>query len=293
MKKLLIFWDYDTQFGADRTRSSAPADWGALEFDNTSRLLDLHASFGIPACFAVVGAAAQPGERPYHDPAQIRQIYAAGHEIASHSLYHDWLPGLNEAQLLDTLRQSKDALEQCIGAAVTSFVPPYNQPFDFPARGSFSLSERRAARGGRTDIPALCRALAETGYSFCRIAYQTPLERARRLLGFDGPQRPSRPTALEEVEGVTCLRLSHSAGFGGQIMADLGAPGSEFIVAYGHPHSLTRGGSQDERHYLPFLERVQALAAAGSLQVVTPRQLLSSAEGEAEPVGTARQKENE
>ena len=282
MKKLLIFWDYDTQFGADRSRTSAPADWGALEFDNTSRLLDLHAQFDIPACFAVVGAAAQSGTRPYHDPDQIRQIYAAGHEIASHSLYHDWLPGLNEAQLLETLRQSKDALEQCIGAAVTSFVPPYNQPFDFPARGSFSLSERRAARGGRTDIPALCRALAKTGYNFCRIAYQTPFERARHLLGFDGQQRPSRPTALEEVEDVTCLRLSHPAGFGKQMMADLSAPGSEFIVAYGHPHSLTRGGAQDERYYLPFLQRVQTLAAVGSLQIITPRQLSRQLSGTAE-----------
>src|ERR1035437_987735 len=96
MKKqnaFVIFWDYDTQWGGDRSRSpGGPKNWGRLDFENTERLLELHAQFNIPACFAVVGAAALPGLRPYHDPDQIRRIHAAGHEIASHSFQHDWLP---------------------------------------------------------------------------------------------------------------------------------------------------------------------------------------------------------
>ena len=57
--KLIIFWDYDTQWGADRSRSPGGAKtWGNLEFENTERLLELHAQYGVPACFAVVGAAA-------------------------------------------------------------------------------------------------------------------------------------------------------------------------------------------------------------------------------------------
>src|SRR5215470_10951843 len=81
----MIFWDYDTQWGADRSRSGGgPKSWGALDFENTERLLQLHEQFDIPACFAVVGAAALPGSRPYHDPEQIRRIHQAGHEVASH-----------------------------------------------------------------------------------------------------------------------------------------------------------------------------------------------------------------
>src|SRR5436189_6081791 len=127
----VMFWDYDTQWGADRSRSGGGAKtWGHKEFENTERLLDLHGQFSVPACFAVVGAAALPGARPYHDPAQIRRIHAAGHEVASHSFRHDWLPALGRDALIETLRRSKETLEDCIGAPVTSFVPPFNQPYD-------------------------------------------------------------------------------------------------------------------------------------------------------------------
>src|SRR5262245_40676508 len=100
---VFFFWDYDTQWGADRSRGNGgPKSWGALEFENTDRILELHADFGVKACFAVVGAAALPGERPYHDPNQIRQIHAAGHEVGSHAFRHEWLPGLSSQQLIET-----------------------------------------------------------------------------------------------------------------------------------------------------------------------------------------------
>ena len=131
----MIFWDYDTQWGADRSRSNGgPKKWGPQEFENTERLLDLHAEYNIRACFAVVGAAALPGPRPYHDPDQIRRIHAAGHEVGSHSFHHDWLPGLNREALNETLARSKAALEDCIGAEAISFLPPWNPPFDYPRR---------------------------------------------------------------------------------------------------------------------------------------------------------------
>jgi peptidoglycan/xylan/chitin deacetylase (PgdA/CDA1 family) len=274
--KLLIFWDYDTQFGADRSRQNGPHDWGHLEFENTDRLLELHDRFGVPACFAVVGAAALPGQRPYQDPDQIRQIHAMGHEIASHSFFHEWLPALNYNELITTLRDSKDALEQCIGKPVTAFVPPYNQPFDFMRRGSISLSERRAAGRTRTDIPILCRALAETGYSFARISYRTPIERFQVLLNQTAATRPSAP---ENINGVTCLRLNNAAGFGGKVLKALTNPNinstsDRYIIAYGHPHSLHTGNAQDEKHLVPFLETVQSLVSSGAVQLLLPAQIL-------------------
>jgi hypothetical protein len=190
---VMVFWDYDTQWGADRSRcgdGTRPAAWGHLEFPNTDELLDLHARFDIPACFAIVGAAALPGERPYHDPAQIRRVHAAGHEIASHALRHEWLPALDRRALQRTLRESKDALEQCIGAPVTSFVPPFNQPFDYARGWSFSLAERREAGARRTTLRVLCETLRETGYQFCRVAYSPLSERMRDWVG-----RSLSPTA--------------------------------------------------------------------------------------------------
>ena len=196
---------------------------GHLEFPGTDELLELHERFGVPACFAVVGAAALPGERPYHDPKQIRRIHAAGHEIASHAFKHEWLPGLDRRALLRTLRDSKDALEQCIGAPVVSFVPPFNQPFHYARGWSFSVSELREAGVHHTTLDRLCDALRETGYAFCRVAYAPLTERAAgdgrqaarsgaRRIGSSVPSRAARDDRRRHLRAHRPLRIRDRAG---------------------------------------------------------------------------------
>ena len=267
--KLLIFWDYDTQWGADRSRSGGgPKAWGALDFLNTERLLQIHAEYEAPACFAVVGAAARSGERPYHDPAQIRRIHEAGHEIGSHSLRHEWLPGLDTQQLYADLSDSKAALEDCIGAPVVSFVPPFNQPFDYPARGSISLSERKTARQHRTGLRTLCEALNETGYRFCRVAYR-PWH--RRALEAICRKRIDTPISPEAISGICCMRLNTPGGFQTPALKMLEqVAGGKYAVVYGHPHSASSGNSQDFRYLVPFLERVRELKRAGRIEIMLP-----------------------
>lgn len=271
---LLFFWDYDTQWGADRSRSAArPMNWGNLEFTNTEHLLDLHARYQIPACFAVVGAAALPGARPYHDPAQIRSIYEAGHEVGSHSFHHDWLPGLGRQALMQSLRWSKDAIEQCISAPVTTFVPPYNQPFDYARRWSVSWSERRAASRDRTDLLSLCEALGEAGYHFCRVAYKPLYERmVERLLG----RQLVRPGHLEAIASITCVRLNTPGGFNEEAIRVLKhcARTGGLVVVYGHPHSLHSGNSQDESRLIPFFEEARLLHNQGMLHFYLPGRLV-------------------
>lgn len=268
---LLFFWDYDTQWGGDRSRiRGGPKTWGLLEFENTERLLELHAEYDVPACFAVVGSAALPGERPYHDPSQIRRIHEAGHEVASHSHRHEWLPGLNTTALRETLYASKEALEQCIGSPVTSFVPPWNQPFDYPRRLSISLSERREVRSQRTDLRRLCETLADTGYRFCRVAYRSLYERLidRLTNRSEAPRRP------EKIAGVTCLRLN---GFGFSLamprLVDRCMVSGGFAVIYAHPHSIRLGGTQDESRLVPFLKLVHDYRRAGHLRICLPRDI--------------------
>jgi hypothetical protein len=271
---LLLFWDYDTQWGGDRSRTpGGPKDWGRLEFENTERLLELHAEYGVPATFAVVGAAALPGERPYHDPVQVRKIHASGHEVASHSFRHDWLPGLDRAELLETLRASKDALEQCIGARVDSFVPPYNQPFDFPEGMSISIAERREARRHRTGLGDLCAALKETGYAFCRVSYRTVAEKARELLT---RKQKDAPSSVEVIRGVRCVRMNATGGFNAQAhrVLDICAAKGGIIVVGGHPHSLHAGGTQDEKMLAPFLDHARELNRRGLLRLSLPRDIV-------------------
>jgi hypothetical protein len=272
---LLLFWDYDTQWGADRSQGPTPADWGPREFDGAERVLDLLASHGIAACFAVVGAAAQRGARPYADPAQIRRIHARGHEIASHSQRHEWLPGLSTSALETTIRDSRDSIEQCIGARVVTFVPPFNQPFDYPAAGAFSLSERRAGNRQRADVSRLCECLARSGYRCCRISYKpVHVQLVERMFHC----RLDRPGAVEIVAGVRCVRLNTPGGFDAPAlgMIERCARDGGLAVVYGHPHSIHRGGSQHERCLAPFLSRVVQLRNEGRLQTGLPRDLIAA-----------------
>jgi hypothetical protein len=282
--KLVIFWDFDGQWGAERSRApGGEKPWGHLDFEHTSRLLELHARYAIPACFAVVGAAALPGERPRHDRDLVRQIARAGHEIASHSMYHEWLPALGYPKLVRSLIDSKEALQQATGCPVLSFVPPFNQPFDFLTRGSVSLSERRQAGKDRVDLGRLARALRETGYRFCRVSYAPLFE---RLLAAMRVRRTARPSFIEKINGLACLRLTARAGFGHQALQLLErcARQGGAAVVYGHPHSLQAGNTQDERYLVPFLERARQLIDTGQLQPVLPGRL---AEEEAGMKGSA------
>jgi hypothetical protein len=227
----------------------------------------------MPSCFAVVGAAALPGHGVYHVPEQIRRIHAAGHEIASHSHRHEWLPGLGREALRETLQSSRDALEQCIGARVSCFVPPFNQPYDFLRVLSISLTERREAGPDRTDLRRLCDTLYQSGYRTARVLYMSLQSRLLRgLLGrrVEAPGRPLR------IAGVTCVRLNTTCGFAEPTLNVLERSVREggLTVAYAHPHSLTTAGYQDEGHFVPFLRRVSELRREGRLDVVLPADLL-------------------
>lgn len=275
--RVMVFWDYDTRWGTETAPPGAASgsNLGDLEFACTDRLLEIHGQYGIPACFAVVGAAALPGVRPYHDPVQVQRIHEAGHEVASHSFRHEWLPSLSPSALVETLRRSKEALEQCIGAPVTSFVPPYNQPFDHVPGWSFSLSERRAVRTDRTDLRRLCEALYDTGYRFCRVAYRPLYLRvAERVLH----RRLAYPSRVEMIGRVICVRLN-GFGFDGASLRllDRCATSGGIGVFYGHPHSLGASNSQNEVWLRPFLGRVDELRRQGRIRVCLPRELLGGA----------------
>jgi hypothetical protein len=271
---ILLFWDYDTQWGGDRSRAGkGPQNW-SHEFENTERLLQMQADYEMPSCIAVVGAAATPGNRPYHDPGQIRQMHQLGHEVASHTFHHDWIPGLTWDELLATLRNSKDALEQCIGAPVTCLVPPYNQPFDYPSGWSISLSERREAGRNHIGLHRLCQALIETGYRFCRVGYRPLTERLLHRLRGQYSLQPSEP---ETIEGVYCLR-TNACGFDSNSLSllDRCVQTGKSLVIYGHPHSLSDPQNRQRFELLEhFLQRVRELRQQGKIRCCLPRDLLA------------------
>jgi peptidoglycan/xylan/chitin deacetylase (PgdA/CDA1 family) len=89
--RLAISFDYDSpegyrnSFGMQGWR----ADADQVGTDLLLRVLEAH---DARATFAVVGRVALDGPAPEHCPEQLREIHAAGHEVASHSMFHRFLP---------------------------------------------------------------------------------------------------------------------------------------------------------------------------------------------------------
>jgi polysaccharide deacetylase family protein (PEP-CTERM system associated) len=94
------------------------ADWDNMPCrveNNTQRLLDLFAARGIHATFFVLGWVAQ------RYPALIRQIAAAGHEIASHGMSHKLVYDQSPREFADETRDAKALLEDITGGAIEGY----------------------------------------------------------------------------------------------------------------------------------------------------------------------------
>ncbi|MBI4613208.1 MAG: polysaccharide deacetylase family protein [Planctomycetes bacterium] len=269
---LLLYWDYDGEIGGERSLSGTQGA-GELGFSGTARILDLLDERNLVGTFACVGYLALEGPLPYHARAQVSEIHTRGHEVASHAWTHEYLPALPARALREVLSRSKQALEDAIGAQVVSFVPPWNAPHRFFSRLSLGLGQFRRAWRQPTDLPALCRALRETGYRTCRVAYEPlPFALWRRLTGRD---RLSRPLAPVGIEGVRCFRCTGAGGFDEEPRRVLERAASQggLAVTWAHPHSLHNGSPQDERYLVPFLDRARELRDEGNLVVTVPSKL--------------------
>jgi polysaccharide deacetylase family protein (PEP-CTERM system associated) len=85
---------------------------------STRWILDRLAERGVQATFFVVGQIAE------HNPALVRAIHQAGHEVASHSWDHQRVHSFTPATFRADVRRSKDALEQVTGEEVVGFRAP-------------------------------------------------------------------------------------------------------------------------------------------------------------------------
>jgi len=95
--------------------------WDSLESRvtrNTERLLEIFAEHGTVGTFFVLGWVA----RRY--PGLVRQIAAAGHELASHSYAHRLVYQLTPSEFREDLLQAKHAIEDAAGVAVRGYRAP-------------------------------------------------------------------------------------------------------------------------------------------------------------------------
>jgi polysaccharide deacetylase family protein (PEP-CTERM system associated) len=88
----------------------------AAGLDPLVALLDEH---GVRATFFVLGSLAE------REPALVRDLHAAGHEIASHGYVHRFAGEVGRAAFRQDIRRSRDVLGAIIGSSVRGYRAPY------------------------------------------------------------------------------------------------------------------------------------------------------------------------
>ena len=169
-------------------------DWDSLESrvaNNTARVLDLFARHGVTATFFTLGWVAA------RQPALMRRIVEAGHELASHGWDHARVFTMSREQFAADLARARAALEDASGVPVIGYRAP-----------SFSIDQR---------TPWAHEVLAEQGYAYSSsvapIAHDHYGWRAAPRFAF----RPLEGSALVEIP-VTTVQVGErrmAAGGGG------------------------------------------------------------------------------
>jgi polysaccharide deacetylase family protein (PEP-CTERM system associated) len=108
--------DVEDYFHADRLNGLVPRHrWERLESRvcaNTSRLLSIFDAAGVRGTFFVLGWVAD------RFPSLVREIAAAGHDVATHGYAHRLAYDLTRDSFRDDLRRGKATLEATLGRAV-------------------------------------------------------------------------------------------------------------------------------------------------------------------------------
>lgn len=115
----LLSMDVEDWHHLEYFRHSPPeARGGGSMLDGVQRFRRVLDEEGVPGTFFWLGdVAAGRG-------AELREMAAAGHEVASHGPDHALLTGRDPGEWAGELRRHKDALEQALGAPVTGYRAP-------------------------------------------------------------------------------------------------------------------------------------------------------------------------
>ena len=123
---------------------------------STRWILERLAAGGVRATFFIVGQIAE------HNPALVRDIHRAGHEVASHGWDHRRVHHFTPETFREDVRRSKDALEQVTGRGGGRLPGA-----DVQHRAADGLGAGRAGRGrllyDSSDLPGAARPLRRPG----------------------------------------------------------------------------------------------------------------------------------
>jgi polysaccharide deacetylase family protein (PEP-CTERM system associated) len=109
---------YQVEAFADRVPRSEWNRFPSRVARNTERVLELLAKHRARATFFVLGWIAE------REPALVRAIAAAGHEIACHGHAHERVTAMTPARFRDDLRRARQAIAEAAGVRVVGYRAP-------------------------------------------------------------------------------------------------------------------------------------------------------------------------
>ncbi len=281
--RLAISFDYDSPEGYRNSfgMQGWPAD---ADHKGADVLLRVLKDRGAVATFGVVGRVALEGAPPEHCPEQVCRIHRDGHEIASHSMFHRFLPPLHRSELLEDAATSRQVLERRIDAPVRGFIPPFNRPMHFPQRRAFSISELLGLHGrgrARVSLGGMLRVLTQAGYGWSRVSFEDKVASLLRRAGFRAEATPPQPFLFG---GIVAIPL-HSTGFGEASTALVRQylRTGLTVAIYGHPNQALESNDQSAENLARFLDTFEKERADGLLRLHTMAQIESFTRAEARP----------
>lgn len=261
-----IIWDFDGAIG--QINSTLPYNFNfqnlGKELENVKYIAEKAAAHDLKFTFAVTGFTAEEGIHPYTAPDLISQLYQEGHEIASHSWKHEWIPYLTEEQLKKSLRRSKKALEAATGVpgSVQGFVPPHNRPMTWRKKGRISLGDRPAGNlVFRKDIDYLTKILKAEGYSWARVSYtRSFIERISRKKDFQKYQH------INGIHAYPNMYVGFDEGARKLLMECIRS--NKNLVLSGHPLALEYSDTEKREHFDRFMPFLSELVREGKIRIV-------------------------
>jgi peptidoglycan/xylan/chitin deacetylase (PgdA/CDA1 family) len=270
-KQVVLIWDFDGPVGL--INSSLPYNFNYKNFENEianlRNILKILDQFDVKCCFAITGFSAEEGLFPYSFPELVKEIHARGHEVASHSWRHEWIPLFEKKQVAKSLERSKIALEKAIEnrQEIVGFVPPHNRPMTWLRRGAFSLGDRRMFPfSGTGDNENLIELLKIQGYKWVRVSYHNTFQK----LGFAKSNVTGR---IFDYKGILLLE-NHHTGFGEKVTRHILETNFPTYTLSAHPLMFSfENKKENKKNLLYTLEYLHN--SSQDIEFVRPIDLLS------------------
>jgi len=270
-KKIILIWDFDGPIG--QINSTLPYnfhyDFMVREIDNVKWLLDVLDEYKIKCCFAITGLCAEVGSYPYHFPEFINEIFSRGHEIASHSWKHEWIPLFTKAQIKKSLLKSKVALEKAIDSesSVVGFVPPHNRPMTWIKKVSFSFGDRGLwPFFSNGDLGNLIKLLKSSGYKWVRVSHKPLYIRL-------GLKKHNITGSVFNDSGLLIL-YNHYTGFDAKVRTHIKKSSFETYTISAHPSMLSLNKKESRLEFFNFMKEM--LELSDLIEFVVPSNLYSN-----------------